>query len=645
MESYVTALTDAIYQNTGGNSEGYPLGLSWDTGIYGTHTLTPAPAGFSAVTGWGVVYPQAGAPLSPSPGDDTVQVANFTTYVHLTDGTWVKVQDQAQSGVGGAHYVADFAGDANIPWQSQNLSDGSVSFNAPPTGYNDHFWQGSRGTFTPGTVDGVFVVANMKTNDPSANLVAQIGADWWRDASAPYLYQNGQFVNNPVVGGSNFVKLTTEWRPVYYSSLSASQLQASPPPPLQGASAPTTPTQPTTPTTPPNLAPSVTQASASPGTGVADNGDTITLTLGFSEAVTVTGTPTLSLNDGATATYVGGSGTSALTFKTTVAPTDKDTPALAITGVNLANGASIKDTSGLAANLSGAVKTFAGLQIDATPSAPTTPTTPTTPTAPTTPTIPAAPSSVTRPVLTIGDNTLSVPGRRGSVDLGTKVATTDPNDSVTVRITGLPRYERITTADGRTFRGDNITLTAAQVNSGLELSSYYRGGAPEATLTLTASARDPVTGAVTSAAPQTITVTDPRRAVTTTSTTQETNTVTNSPSSASTSTAAPTAPQPTVATDTTAASAGFLANQGFAMLRGHMDAATSTLATTRPQALVTDPQPATGATTASLASQNFALLNQYLAGNVGRFDQGQIVSAVSQPTAFGREGILARPQH
>jgi hypothetical protein len=369
------------------------------------------------------------------------------------------------------------------------------------------------------------------------------------------------------------------------------------------------------------------------------------LTLGFSEAVTVTGTPTLSLNDGATATYVGGSGTSALTFKTTVAPTDKDTPALAITGVNLANGASIKDTSGLAANLSGAVKTFAGLQIDATPSAPTTPTTPTTPTAPTTPTIPAAPSSVTRPVLTIGDNTLSVPGRRGSVDLGTKVATTDPNDSVTVRITGLPRYERITTADGRTFRGDNITLTAAQVNSGVELSSYYRGGAPEATLTLTASARDPVTGAVTSAAPQTITVTDPRRAVTTTSTTQETNTVTNSPSSASTSTAAPTAPQPTVATDTTAASAGFLANQGFAMLRGHMDAATSTLATTRPQALVTDPQPATGATTASLASQNFALLNQYLAGNVGRFDQGQIVSAVSQPTAFGREGILARPQH
>ncbi|TGQ47016.1 hypothetical protein EN853_33780, partial [Mesorhizobium sp. M1C.F.Ca.ET.210.01.1.1] len=43
---------------------------------------------------------------------------------------------------------------------------------------------------------------------------------------------------------------------------------------------------------------------------------------------------------------------------------DKDTSALAITGVNLPSGASIKDASGVAANLSGAVKTFSGLQID-----------------------------------------------------------------------------------------------------------------------------------------------------------------------------------------------------------------------------------------------------------------------------------------
>ncbi|RWC19510.1 glycoside hydrolase family 16 protein, partial [Mesorhizobium sp.] len=117
--------------------------------------------------------------------------------------------------------------------------------------------------------------------------------------------------------------------------------------------------------------PAVTQATASPGTGTEHVGDTVTLTLGFNEAVKVSGTPTLSLNNGATATYVGGSGTSALNFRTTVASTDTNTSALAITGVNLTNGASIKDASGVAANLAGAVKTFSGLQIATSSTAPT----------------------------------------------------------------------------------------------------------------------------------------------------------------------------------------------------------------------------------------------------------------------------------
>jgi hypothetical protein len=248
------------------------------------------------------------------------------------------------------------------------------------------------------------------------------------------------------------------------------------------------------------------------------------------------------------------------------------------------------------------------------------------------------------------------------------VTTTDANDVVTVNITGLPRYETITDKlDGQTFRGNNITLTAAQVDSGLELHSYYRGGAhPVATLTLTANAKDPVTGAVASAAPQTITVVDPRPAATTTTTSPQTTTVTNPPSSASassgfpgglgspqrphadpvTSTAASTTPQPIAVADrtlATAAGAGVLANQGFAMLQQRMETVTSTLATTRPQAIVTDPQLATGTAAASLASQSFALLNQYLAGN--RVDPGQIVAAVSNGAIWGRDSLLTRPQH
>ena len=62
------------------------------------------------------------------------------------------------------------------------------------------------------------------------------------------------------------------------------------------------------------------------------------------------GTPTLTLNDGGTATYTGGSGTNALTFSYTVGA-GQNTSALAATAVNL-NSATITDGAGNAANLS-----------------------------------------------------------------------------------------------------------------------------------------------------------------------------------------------------------------------------------------------------------------------------------------------------
>ena len=77
------------------------------------------------------------------------------------------------------------------------------------------------------------------------------------------------------------------------------------------------------------------------------------------------GTPTLTLNDGGTATYSGGSGTSALTFSYTVGA-GQNTPDLTVTAVNL-NAATITDGAGNAANLTGAVTNPAGtLQIDTT---------------------------------------------------------------------------------------------------------------------------------------------------------------------------------------------------------------------------------------------------------------------------------------
>ena len=87
----------------------------------------------------------------------------------------------------------------------------------------------------------------------------------------------------------------------------------------------------------------------------------------MNKAVTVTGTPTLTLNDGAIATYTGGSGTNALTFSYTVAAADSTVPTLAVTQVNLPSGATVMDAAGNVADLSGAATTFPGLSIDPPP--------------------------------------------------------------------------------------------------------------------------------------------------------------------------------------------------------------------------------------------------------------------------------------
>jgi hypothetical protein len=71
-------------------------------------------------------------------------------------------------------------------------------------------------------------------------------------------------------------------------------------------------------------------------------GHVVTITLNTAATETVTGTPTLQLNDAEIATYVGGSGTSALQFSYTVQPGD-NIANLQVTGLNLTGGATILD--------------------------------------------------------------------------------------------------------------------------------------------------------------------------------------------------------------------------------------------------------------------------------------------------------------
>ena len=102
------------------------------------------------------------------------------------------------------------------------------------------------------------------------------------------------------------------------------------------------------------------------GNGDLNAGHVVTLTVNLSEAVTVAGgTPTLTLNDGGTATYTGGSGSNALTFSYTVGA-GQNTADLAVTSFNL-NGATVRTGPAMAPIVAGAVTNPAGiLQIDTT---------------------------------------------------------------------------------------------------------------------------------------------------------------------------------------------------------------------------------------------------------------------------------------
>ncbi|MBR1235386.1 hypothetical protein [Bradyrhizobium sp. AUGA SZCCT0182] len=222
-----------VSQNSGYDNGLYPYGVPT---IFGWYAGGPAatgngapPSDFLALTGWGQIYPQVGASNVAA----NVYLKDYRVYVHLTSGGWQLVQDQAMNSVAGGHYVADFSNDSSSPMSLVVQPDGSARMASPASGHNDHFWIFPRGSYTPGTVDGVFSIAQLRTDNARANLIANFGADWWRSASAPYLNQDGVFVNNPAVGMGAWVKLTTTYQYFFFTTMTKSQLQAEPPPPLK----------------------------------------------------------------------------------------------------------------------------------------------------------------------------------------------------------------------------------------------------------------------------------------------------------------------------------------------------------------------------------------------------------------------------
>jgi Ca2+-binding RTX toxin-like protein len=104
----------------------------------------------------------------------------------------------------------------------------------------------------------------------------------------------------------------------------------------------------------------------STGTKYVHAGSTVTFTMTTTEAVTVAGKPTLTLNDGAAATYVSGSGTNTLTFSYLVQPGDTS-KALGATGLSIGANASIVDAKGNPWNQQIGVFANTSIVVDTTP--------------------------------------------------------------------------------------------------------------------------------------------------------------------------------------------------------------------------------------------------------------------------------------
>ena len=199
----------------------------------------------------------------------------------------------------------------------------------------------------------------------------------------------------------------------------------------------------------------------SSGAGDLNAGKVVTLTVNFSAAVTVNtsgGSPSLTLNDGGTASYTGGSGSTALTFSYTVAA-GQNTADLVISALNL-NGATIADGGGNAANLSGATNSNpAGtLQIDTT--------------APTIASIVATGTGITNGtgnVSTGGVVTLTV-----NLSEAVTVNTTGGTPTLTLNDGGTASY---TGGSGSTALTFSYTVAAGQTTSDLAISALNLNGA------------------------------------------------------------------------------------------------------------------------------------------------------------------------
>ena len=195
------SIADLIKQNTLGQSEGFPLGvptsynwyprLEWRGSGNASRKLHRRCGLGASLSGSGAT---SGFKSKCRRSKSLTRRHTFTSR-QQANGYWFRIS--RQPGLTGGHFATDFSGNAATAMPATALPGGGTIFDAPAAGQNDHFWHGSRGTYAAGTVDAVYVQMDMRVTDPNAHLIGMVGADWWRDASAPFVADHS---TNPGAG-------------------------------------------------------------------------------------------------------------------------------------------------------------------------------------------------------------------------------------------------------------------------------------------------------------------------------------------------------------------------------------------------------------------------------------------------------------
>jgi hypothetical protein len=186
----------------------------WPVWTSASNNPLPDPEGrWPYITAWFQAFPDPSAPF-PTPGSVLVEVKNVETYVHsISMGAWVRVQ--ASPTVDGYWYTDDWAANTHADWQAQ--ADGGSAAALPAANEFLHGWpNGGRGALPvpDSDIDGEFVTAQARLVGPAAataQVLFNLGADWWVDATSANTGNTGPTGNNEQVVTGPMVHLTDQW--------------------------------------------------------------------------------------------------------------------------------------------------------------------------------------------------------------------------------------------------------------------------------------------------------------------------------------------------------------------------------------------------------------------------------------------------